>query len=414
MRRPRRRAVSSIVSQPDPRPHPQPGAGHACARRRGVGRLLRRRAGRVPADRPTRVIGRATTLLAGSASHAVDAAAVGPQRLRRGGGLAWAVTFLLLARPVSAGPRIPWRTARCAGRLNAVYDIRVLYCGWTIRRRDMARLFLLPAWLWASAWMLLALVFWARRLDDAITALEVRIGPPEVRLAAGVVSGASPWRPCDQAPPASPSWSRRRSGPVRGTGSDVIAFKGIPYAAPPTGDRRWRPPQPPAAWTMVRDASTFGPACTQPANFAPVGRASTAQPPPASSEDCLTLNVWTPARGDAARLRCGVVPRRRIHHRTAAALVTKAQPGAGWVVVVSTQLASALGISAPPQLSAESTQRVRNYGRDEVAALKCVQPTSPRSEGICRHIFGQSAGRRRSASLGRASPRVFHAPYWRS
>jgi len=65
------------------------------------------------------------------------------------------------------------------------------------------------------------------------------------------------------------------SGPVRGTsaGADnIVVFRGLPYAAPPTGDRRWRPPAPPASWSVVRDATRFGPKCPQPQNFAPAGR----------------------------------------------------------------------------------------------------------------------------------------------
>ena len=54
-----------------------------------------------------------------------------------------------------------------------------------------------------------------------------------------------------------------QSGPVRGSRTDVIAFKGIPYAAPPTGNRRWRPPVAAERWTDVRDATQFGPRCPQ-------------------------------------------------------------------------------------------------------------------------------------------------------
>src|SRR6188472_4559016 len=92
------------------------------------------------------------------------------------------------------------------------------------------------------------------------------------------------------------------SGPVRGTSSgadNVVVFRGLPYAAPPIGPRRWRPPVPPVPWSAVRDATEFGPQCPQPRNFAPAGRGGSGgvpDAPLASSEDCLTLNVWTPAR----------------------------------------------------------------------------------------------------------------------
>ncbi|MFC1494325.1 carboxylesterase/lipase family protein [Thermodesulfobacteriota bacterium] len=74
------------------------------------------------------------------------------------------------------------------------------------------------------------------------------------------------------------------SGKVKGTPKgDVMEFLGIPYAAPPTGDLRWKPPEQPQAWSGVRDATRFGNACAQ---FGSEGMKG--------SEDCLTLNVWTP------------------------------------------------------------------------------------------------------------------------
>src|SRR5262249_27741741 len=79
------------------------------------------------------------------------------------------------------------------------------------------------------------------------------------------------------------------SGAVRGAfATDHRIFAGIPYAAPPVGPLRWRPPMPPQAWDDVRDASKFGPRCMQDASDDPdFGRPV--------SEGCLTVNVWAPA-----------------------------------------------------------------------------------------------------------------------
>src|SRR5262245_66518905 len=103
------------------------------------------------------------------------------------------------------------------------------------------------------------------------------------------------------------------AGSVGSTQATVRVFKGIPYAAPPIGDNRWRAPQPAAKWDGVRDANAFGAPCAAGAPFgggrggrgpgAP-GAAAAAPPPappaaaapprePARSEDCLYANVWT-------------------------------------------------------------------------------------------------------------------------
>src|SRR5262245_61791961 len=81
------------------------------------------------------------------------------------------------------------------------------------------------------------------------------------------------------------------TGTVKGAASAdgrVRVFKGIPYAAPPVGDLRWKEPQPAAAWEGVRDATEFGRQCMQGPIFGDITF------PQGPSEDCLTLNVWTP------------------------------------------------------------------------------------------------------------------------
>src|SRR5580658_3813636 len=87
------------------------------------------------------------------------------------------------------------------------------------------------------------------------------------------------------------------SGALSGLATDgVLAFKGVPYAAAPVGPLRWRPPQPVAAWRGVRRAHANGPLSLQ--VYKPEDNGVGPLP---MSEDCLTLNVWTPSeRGDAA------------------------------------------------------------------------------------------------------------------
>jgi para-nitrobenzyl esterase len=87
------------------------------------------------------------------------------------------------------------------------------------------------------------------------------------------------------------------SGPIRGTESGgASVWKGVPYAAPPVGADRFRPPRPPEPWSTVRDALDYGPSCPQP-SARPPGWA----PEPSLSEDCLYLNVWSPSADGAKR-----------------------------------------------------------------------------------------------------------------
>ncbi len=78
----------------------------------------------------------------------------------------------------------------------------------------------------------------------------------------------------------------------------VWSFSGVPYASAPTGDRRWRPPVAPSPWTGVRECDAFGPIAPQ---MPPIAGMSVMGEPEARDEDCLTLNIWTPATDTARR-----------------------------------------------------------------------------------------------------------------
>src|ERR1700756_2156245 len=90
------------------------------------------------------------------------------------------------------------------------------------------------------------------------------------------------------------------NGIVEGTLTNkdqIRAFKGIPFAAPPVGNLRWLPPQPAANWKGVRPAKDFGPHCIQSSGYPDMVFHD-----PGPSEDCLTLNVWTPANAKPGSL----------------------------------------------------------------------------------------------------------------
>ena len=186
-------------------------------------------------------------------------------------------------------------------------------------------------------------------------------------------------------------------GQVRGAaaGPRVIAFKGIPYAAPPVGPLRWRAPQPAAVWTGVRDALAFGPDFPQ----APNPRLRSLS----FSEDCLYLNVWAPEGAAPGSLPVMVW----IHGGgfQAGSGSDQRSDGAAMaaqgVVVVSFNYRSGLfGFFAHPSLSAESAEGVSgNYGLlDQMAALRWVQDNIAAFGGNPQRVtaFGVSAG---SASI---------------
>lgn len=180
------------------------------------------------------------------------------------------------------------------------------------------------------------------------------------------------------------------NGPVRGmSGATGRSFLAIPYAAPPVGELRWRPPQPAASWHVLRDATKPAPYCPQPPT--PFGRAST-------SEDCLYLNVFTPAGANpAARypvmfwIHGGALLVGGSASYDPSRLVAK-----GVVVVTINYRLGMLGFLAHPALSAESPQQASgNYGlMDQQAALAWVQRNIAHFGGDPHNvtIFGESAG----------------------
>ncbi len=174
---------------------------------------------------------------------------------------------------------------------------------------------------------------------------------------------------------------------------DVRVFKGIPYAAPPVGDLRWRAPKPAAHWEGTRKADEFGPVCMQGGNQK-------------MSEDCLYLNVWTGARtgsekrpvmvwiyGGGYTGGSGSQPM-----YDGAALAKK-----GAVVVTFNYRLGALGFFSHPELTRESDRRgAANFGvLDAIEALHWVERNIARFGGDPKRvtIFGESAGAGMVANL---------------
>ncbi|MDQ0251980.1 para-nitrobenzyl esterase [Sphingomonas kyeonggiensis] len=187
------------------------------------------------------------------------------------------------------------------------------------------------------------------------------------------------------------------SGSVSGTlEGSIRAFKGIPYAVPPVGGMRWRPPAPMQPWTGTRAAKDFGPACVQPQAKAPTSVYSPAAPMPVS-EDCLTLNIWAPVNAKKAPVFFWI-------HGGALSGGSSREPmydgsklaEQGVVVVSINYRLGVLGWLAHPQLSAESPQKVSgNYGLlDQMAALAWVKHNIASFGGDPAKvtIAGESAG----------------------
>ena len=186
------------------------------------------------------------------------------------------------------------------------------------------------------------------------------------------------------------------NGMVQGTTeqSGIAAFRGIPFAEPPVGDLRWKPPQPAKNWQGVRQADKFGPRCMQRRVFGDMNFRSNGM-----SEDCLYLNVWTPAKAANDRLPVlvyfygggfiagdGSEPR----------YDGEAMARKGIVALTVNYRLTVFGFFAHPELTKESPNHASgNQGLlDQAAALRWVQQNIAAFGGDPRKvtIAGESAG----------------------
>nr|WP_061136781.1 carboxylesterase family protein [Caballeronia fortuita] len=196
-----------------------------------------------------------------------------------------------------------------------------------------------------------------------------------------------------------PTSAAVESGKLRGAVSDnVLSFKGIPYAAPPVGDLRWRAPQTAASWSGVRDASAYGHDCMQ------LPFASDAAPIRTTpSEDCLVLNVWRPA-ADAGTSGTQKLPVLVWIHGggytnggSSPAVYDGSQFAKHGLVFVSLNYRlGRFGFFGHPALTAsQSAEPLGNYGyMDQIAALQWVQRNIAAFGGDPKNVtvFGESAG----------------------
>ena len=184
----------------------------------------------------------------------------------------------------------------------------------------------------------------------------------------------------------------------------LSVYKGVPFAAPPVGDLRWRAPAPLTHWTGTRRADAFAPACMQD------GVSMPGETPPVVSEDCLYLNLWTPVKSAKERLPVivWIYGGGWINGSSSMPLYwgdRLAQKGV--VVVTIAYRLGPLGFLAHPELTRESPHHSSgNYGlMDQIAALEWVKKNIAAFGGDPKNvtIAGQSAGAM-SVSILMASP----------
>jgi len=190
------------------------------------------------------------------------------------------------------------------------------------------------------------------------------------------------------------------------TDNDVTVFRGVPFAAPPVGDLRWAPPAPPLKWAQPRAATNFGAACTQTLRSGGSGQWTSeymSPEAPGVSEDCLFLNIWTPATLTGAALPSANLPvlfwiyGGGFNEGSGAVAVYNGANLAkkGLIVVNVNYRVGSLGFMAHPELTIEQGGASGNYGiQDQIAALQWVRDNIKAFGGDATKvtIAGQSAG----------------------
>jgi para-nitrobenzyl esterase len=185
------------------------------------------------------------------------------------------------------------------------------------------------------------------------------------------------------------------TGKLRGeTSGEVNVFKGIPYAQPPVGTGRWKPPVTMPPWSGVRDAQQFGAACIQPK---PRAESIYADEPPKMSEDCLFLNVWSPKEARKAPVFVWIHGGALTSGASSLPMYDGSKIASRGIVVVSINYRlGILGYLAHPQLSAESPDKISgNYGLlDQIEALRWIKHNIEAFGGDPANvtIAGESAG----------------------
>jgi para-nitrobenzyl esterase len=185
------------------------------------------------------------------------------------------------------------------------------------------------------------------------------------------------------------------SGQIKGiVEGEIIAFKGVPFAAPPLGELRWRAPQPVAPWTGVRSAQKYSMDCMQepfPSDAAPLGAGT--------SEDCLYVNVWKPAAPAAKKLpvMVWIYGGGFVNGGSSPAVYDGSKFAADGIVFVSFNYRiGRFGFFAHPALTKEHSEEAKgNYGyMDQIAALQWVKRNIAAFGGDPNQVtvFGESAG----------------------